>query len=73
MIVFSILSGLMVATLLMVNIYIVKGLAEIDDEETTSEVVVIPTTPPSIPVLTIPTVVEKPKRKKKDVKDSGNS
>lgn len=73
MIIFSILSGLLIATLLMVNIYIVKGLAEIDDEETIPEVVIIPTTPPSIPVLTTPTVVEKPKRKKKDVKDSGNS
>jgi hypothetical protein len=71
MIIFSILSGLMVATLLMVNIYIVKGLAEVNDE-TTPEVI-IATTPPSAPVLTTPTVVEKPKRKKKDVKDSGNS
>lgn len=69
--IFSILSGLLIATLLMVNIYIVKGLAEVNDE-TTPEVI-IATTPPSVPVLTTPIVVEKPKRKKKDVKDSGNS
>jgi hypothetical protein len=71
MIIFSILSGLLIATLLMVNMYIVKGSAEVN-EETTSEVI-IATTPPSAPVLTTSTVVEKPKRKKKDVKDSGNS
>jgi hypothetical protein len=72
MIIFSILSGLLIATLLMINMYIVKESAEINDE-TTSEVTIVSTTPPSIPVLTTPTVVEKPKRKKKDVKDSGNS
>jgi len=72
MIIFSILSGLLIATLLIVNIYIVKGLAEINDE-TTSEVIIVSTTPLSAPVLITPTVVEKPKRKKKDVKDSGNS
>jgi hypothetical protein len=72
MIIFSILSGLLIATLLMINIYIVKESAEINDE-TTSEVIIVSTTPSSAPVLTTPTVVEKPKRKKKDVKNSGNS
>ena len=72
MIIFSILSGLLIATLLMVNIYIVKESAEINDK-TTSEVIIVSTTPLSAPVLTTPTVVEKPKRKKKDVKDSRNS
>lgn len=72
MIIFSILFGLLIATLLMINIYIVKGSAEVN-EETTPEMIIVSTTPPSAPVLTTPTVVEKPKRKKKDVKDSGNS
>ena len=33
MIIFSILSGLMIATLLMVNIYIVRGSAEVNEEQ----------------------------------------
>ena len=33
MIIFSILSGLMIATLLMVNMYIVKGSAEVNEEQ----------------------------------------
>jgi hypothetical protein len=79
MIIFSILSGVMIATLLMVNMYIVKNSAEINDsqplpeddqvlsedyvkeeEVTVQEPVVIPTTPPSIPV--------EPKKKKSSKK-----
>lgn len=33
MIIFSILSGVMIATLLMINIYLVKGSAEVNEEQ----------------------------------------
>ena len=37
MIIFSILSGLMIATLLMINIYLVKGSAEVNEEQPVPE------------------------------------
>lgn len=81
MIIFSILSGVMIATLLMINIYLVKGSAEINDNQPlpeddqvlsedyvkedeavvrVQEPVIIPPTPPSLPV--------QPKKKKSSKK-----